>query len=70
MLLLAFYGIIATLQVQGFGRVYAAYGGVFVVFSILLACYFDGFKPDLWDFLGAILICAGVYFIMFAPRNT
>lgn len=68
-LALAFYGIAATWQVQGFGRVYAAYGGVFIVFSIFWAMIFDKFKPDIWDMIGASLALIGVALIMFVPRT-
>lgn len=67
---LALYGVVATLQVANFGKVYAAYGGVFVLFSILWACYFDHFKPDFWDLMGALFVLIGIYFIMYAPRVT
>lgn len=66
---LAIYGIIATFQIEGFGRVYAAYGGIFIAFSILWAIALDGFKPDKWDILGAIIALIGVGIIMFAPRS-
>ncbi|PAF43055.1 YnfA family protein [Helicobacter sp. 11S03491-1] len=64
------YGVIATLQVQGFGRVYATYGGFFIVFSLLWAYIFDGFKPDRYDVIGAIITLFGVCVIMYAPRHT
>ena len=67
MLCLCIYGIIATFQIEGFGRVYAAYGGIFVVFSIIWAMLLDGFSPDRWDIIGAFVILAGV-FLMYMPR--
>ncbi|WP_202978664.1 YnfA family protein [Helicobacter sp. MIT 05-5294] len=69
MICLALYGVVATWQVQGFGRVYAAYGGIFIVFSIIWAMKFDSFKPDMWDIIGGILVLFGVCLIMYAPRN-
>ncbi len=45
-LLLALYGVIATFQDQSFGRVYAAYGGIFIIFSLFWAVIIDHFKPD------------------------
>lgn len=63
------YGVVATLQIEGFGRVYAAYGGVFIAFSILWAMLFDGFKPDRWDIIGAIIALFGISVIMFMPRS-
>lgn len=68
LILLALYGVVATLQVQNFGRVYAAYGGVFIVFSIFWAYFIDGFKPDIYDILGGAITLFGVCIIMFAKR--
>lgn len=67
--LLSAYGVVATWQIEGFGRVYAAYGGVFIAFSLVWAMKFDGFIPDKWDILGSIIALVGVGLIMFAPRN-
>lgn len=66
--LLVLYGIVACFQSADFGRVYAAYGGIFVVFSIVWAMKFDGFMPDKWDVIGAFLILLGVAVLYFAPR--
>ncbi|GAB4081454.1 YnfA family protein [Modestobacter muralis] len=69
MVSLALYGMVATLQPEAaFGRVLAAYGGVFVVGSLLWAVVADGFRPDRWDLLGAAVCLAGVSLIMYAPR--
>jgi len=63
------YGFVATLQPDAaFGRVLAAYGGVFVVGSLLWAVVADGFRPDRWDVLGASVCLVGVVLIMYAPR--
>ena len=63
------YGFVATLQPDAhFGRILAAYGGVFVVGSLLWGMYFDGFRPDRWDAVGALICLAGVAVIMYAPR--
>jgi small multidrug resistance family-3 protein len=68
-LVLAGYGIIPTLQHESsFGRVYAAYGGVFVVASLLWGWFVDGNRPDRWDFLGAVVVTLGVAIILFTPR--
>ncbi len=61
------YGIIPTLQPANFGRVYAAYGGVFVVLSILWGWQIDKIVPDKFDLLGGIVALAGVTIIMYAP---
>jgi small multidrug resistance family-3 protein len=66
---LAAYGVIATLQPSNeFGRVLAAYGGVFIVGSLCWGMAFDGFRPDRFDLTGAALALAGVAVIMYAPR--
>lgn len=67
--LLAAYGFMATLQSDNhFGRVLAAYGGVFVAASLLWGVVLDRFRPDRYDLAGAALCCAGVAVIMWAPR--
>ena len=68
-LVLILYGVIPTLQREpAFGRVYAAYGGVFVVLSLLWGWRVDGWIPDRWDLIGAGTCLIGVLIIMFAPR--
>ena len=64
------YGFVATLQPDShFGRILAAYGGVFVAGSLAWAMVFDGFRPDRYDLAGAALCLAGVAVIMYAPRG-
>ena len=64
------YGFVATLQPDAhFGRILAAYGGVFVAGSLAWGMIFDGFRPDRWDVAGSVICLAGVALIMFAPRN-
>ncbi|MBE0009168.1 MULTISPECIES: YnfA family protein [unclassified Arthrobacter] len=66
---LAAYGFIATLQPDAnFGRILAAYGGIFVAGSLAWGVVFDGFRPDRWDLAGSALCLVGVAVIMFAPR--
>ncbi|SDC66583.1 YnfA family protein [Actinokineospora iranica] len=68
-LALGAYGFVATLQPDAhFGRILAAYGGVFVAGSLLWAMAMDGFRPDRWDVAGALVCLAGVALIMYAPR--
>jgi small multidrug resistance family-3 protein len=68
-LALAIYGVVATFQPDAhFGRVLAAYGGVFIVGSLVWGVVFDGFKPDRYDLAGAAICLAGVAVIMYAPR--
>lgn len=63
------YGFVATLQPEAtFGRILAAYGGVFVAGSLGWGMLLDGFRPDRWDLIGAMLCLAGVAVIMYAPR--
>ncbi len=66
---LAGYGFVATLQEEAeFGRILAAYGGIFVAGSLAWGMAADGFRPDRYDLLGAGLCLVGVAVIMFAPR--
>nr|WP_254190672.1 YnfA family protein [Nocardia noduli] len=66
---LGLHGIVATLQPDAhFGRILAAYGGVFVAGSLLWAMALDGFRPDRYDLAGAALCLIGVAVIMYAPR--
>jgi small multidrug resistance family-3 protein len=68
---LGLYGFAATLQPDpNFGRILAAYGGVFVAGSLLWGIVVDGFRPDRWDLIGASLCLAGVAVIMFIPRSS
>lgn len=68
-LILFFYGIIPTLQTENFGRIYAAYGGIFIVLSLLWGWLVDGVKPDRFDWLGSWIALLGVLVIMYAPRR-
>ncbi|MGC5585366.1 YnfA family protein [Ornithinimicrobium sp. W1679] len=66
---LGLYGVVAAFQPDAhFGRVLAAYGGVFIVGSLLWGVVADGFRPDRWDVLGALTCLVGVALIMYAPR--
>ena len=68
-LTLGAYGFVATLQPDAnFGRILAAYGGVFVAGSLLWGMVADGFRPDRWDVGGALICLLGVGVIMYAPR--
>ena len=64
-IVLVLYGVIPTLQSEpAFGRVYAAYGGVFIVLSILWGWLVDGWQPDRYDLIGAAIALVGVGIIM------
>ncbi|WP_024443082.1 YnfA family protein [Mycobacterium sp. UM_WGJ] len=66
---LGFYGFVATLQPDAqFGRILAAYGGVFVAGSLAWGMAFDGFRPDRADIVGALICLIGVGVIMYSPR--
>lgn len=68
-LALGVYGFVAALQPDAhFGRVLAAYGGVFIVCSLAWGMVADGFRPDRWDIAGALICLLGVGLIMYAPR--
>ncbi|MEV6610906.1 YnfA family protein [Kutzneria sp. NPDC051319] len=67
---LGLYGFVATLQPDAaFGRILAAYGGVFVAGSLAWAMVADGYRPDRFDVLGALVCLVGVGVIMYAPRG-
>jgi len=67
-IVLVLYGIIPTFQPAHFGRVYAAYGGVFIVLSILWGWQVDRIEPDRFDILGGVVALLGVMIIMYWPR--
>ncbi len=68
-LILVLYGIVATLQTSSFARVYATYGGFFIVMSLFWAYKIDNFKPDKYDIIGALIALLGVGIIYYAPRH-
>lgn len=67
--LLTIYGFVATLQPANFGRAYAAYGGVFIVLSILWGWQVDKVTPDPLDWWGTAIVLIGVWVMMYAPRG-
>jgi small multidrug resistance family-3 protein len=63
------YGFVAAFQPDvHFGRVLAAYGGVFIAGSLAWGMIADGFRPDRWDVAGALVSLIGVGLLMYAPR--
>jgi len=69
-IILAIYGVIATYQTfPSFGRVYAAYGGVFICLSLLWGWWIDKKTPDVYDWVGAVICLIGAGVILFAPRR-
>ena len=67
-IILFVYGIIPTLQPSNFGRVYAAYGGIFVVMAIIWGLIVDKKRPDRYEILGGIIVLLGASIIFYAPR--
>lgn len=67
-IVLFLYGIVPTLQEASFGRVYAAYGGIFIVLSILWGWQVDKVVPDMADLVGGAIALVGVLIIMYYPR--
>lgn len=67
---LGLYGVVATLQSDdNFGRVLAAYGGIFVAGSLAWGMVADGYRPDRYDVIGALVCLAGMAVILYAPRG-
>lgn len=65
------YGFIAALQPDAnFGRVLAAYGGVFIAGSLAWGIVIDGFKPTLWDYVGSAIAILGAAIIILAPASS
>ena len=63
------YGVLPTLQQEAaFGRVYAAYGGVFIVLSLLWGWRVDGWQPDRFALIGAGIAIVGVAVLMWGRR--
>jgi small multidrug resistance family-3 protein len=66
---LASFAWLLSLHPTAAGRVYAAYGGVYVVVAILWLWMVEGVTPNRWDLLGGFLTLAGMSVIMFSPRS-
>jgi small multidrug resistance family-3 protein len=63
------YSVIQTTQTFGFGRTFAAYGGIFILVAMLWGWLIDKQIPDTWDVLGAALCLIGALIIVAAPRS-
>jgi len=63
------YGIVPTFQKAHFHRVYAAYGGVFIVMSVFWGWLIDGVSPDTYDIIGTVIAVIGVLIIFYYPRK-
>ncbi|MGZ7208514.1 MAG: YnfA family protein [Methanobacterium sp.] len=68
-IILVLYGVIPTLQPANFGRVYAAYGGIFIVMAIIWGWQVDKITPDRFDVIGGLIALIGVFVIMYWPRS-
>jgi small multidrug resistance family-3 protein len=68
--ILVLYGIIPTLQASHFGRIYAVYGGFFIVLALVWGWIFDGNQPDWPDVSGAAVALVGVCVMLYWPRST
>ncbi|MGB9928185.1 MAG: YnfA family protein [Methanosarcina sp.] len=68
-IILFLYGIVPTFQPSYFHRIYATYGGIFVVMSLLWGWIFDNTAPDIYDITGSLIILAGVSIIYYWPRK-
>ena len=66
---LALFAWLLSLHPTAAGRVYAAYGGVYIFVAILWLWFVDGIQPTRWDLLGTLVALAGMAIIMFAPRD-
>ena len=67
--LMAFVWLL-SLHPTAAGRVYAAYGGVYIFMAILWLWAVDGVRPTTWDMVGSTVALAGMAIIMFAPQGT
>ncbi|MDX1451991.1 MAG: YnfA family protein [Oleiphilaceae bacterium] len=68
-LVLLLFAWLLTLHPTAAGRVYAAYGGVYIFMAILWLWLVDGVRPNTWDLLGSVVALLGMAIIMFAPRQ-
>jgi len=67
---LALFAWLLSLHPTAAGRVYAAYGGVYVCMAIVWLWAVDGIRPTGWDILGSVVALLGMAIIMFAPRSS
>ena len=66
---LALFAWLLSLHPTAAGRVYAAYGGMYIFVAILWLWSVDGIRPTVWDIVGSLVALTGMAIIMFAPRN-
>lgn len=66
--LVAFAWLLTHVEIDAAGRTYAAYGGVYIVASLLWLWTIEGARPDRWDILGGAVCLIGAVIILFGPR--
>ena len=66
---LVLFVYLLTLHPYAAGRVYAAYGGVYVAVAVMWLWLVDGIRPDRWDIIGSLIALTGMSVILFAPRS-
>lgn len=66
--LVAFAYLLTLVESEAAGRTYAAYGGVYIVASVLWLWLAEGHRPDQWDVIGAVVCLVGMGIILFGPR--
>jgi small multidrug resistance family-3 protein len=66
-IVLFLYAIVPTFQPSHFHRIYAAYGGIFIIMSVLWGWFFEGIAPDSYDIIGTIIAVIGVIIIYYMP---
>lgn len=69
-LILFTYAIIPTFQPADFGRVYATYGGIFVIVSIMWGYWIDKKKTDRYEIIGSVIVIVGVAVLFYFPKST
>ena len=69
-MILVLYGVIPTFQPAHFGRVYAAYGGIFILMALLWGWALDKIAPDKIDMIGSAIALIGVSIMMYWPRTS
>lgn len=67
--ILFLYGIVPTFQPTYFHRIYATYGGIFIVMALLWGFIFERAVPDIFDIIGSIVAIVGIIIIFYAPRK-
>ena len=66
---LSLFAWLLSLHPASAGRVYAAYGGVYIFVAIMWLWLVDGIKPTTWDIVGSLVAITGMAIIMFAPKQ-